>query len=61
MLSFVLQSFADCSALLAFVVELQCLCTVTDASFVTSLFYFSTIATLSDTGDVCFNHNLPKS
>lgn len=61
MFSFVLLSFADCSALLAFVVELQCSCTFAAAGFVTSLLYFSTIATLSDTGDVYFNHNLHLS
>lgn len=56
MLSFILQFSAGCSALLAFVVELQRSCTFAAAGFVTSL-VFSTIATLSDTGDVYFNHN----
>lgn len=61
MLSFVLWSFADWSALLAFVVEPQCSRTFAATGCGTSLLYFSTIVMLSDTGDVYFNHNLHLS
>lgn len=61
MFSFILQSFADCSALLGFVVELQCSCTFAATGSVTPLLYYSTIAILSDTGDIYFNHNLHLS
>lgn len=52
---------AVCSALLAFMIELQCSCAFAATGFVTSPYYFSTIATLSDVGDVYLNHNLHLS